>query len=132
MQSTYILSIVFAISLFMSSWMIVASVSGQPNKNQPVISEIEIPNVLKMTLDKNTSSNIMNVSYVVNNNEKYFLLNITKLTAHELDPDNNCVRVNQTGFNETLYSCFSKNSPDISSAFCNDADECVQAGGRPR
>ncbi|KAF0868756.1 hypothetical protein [Candidatus Nitrosocosmicus sp. SS] len=106
--------------------------SASSNFTQPKISEIEIPGLLNMEFDKNTSSNIMNISYTSDGDEKYLLINITKLTTNELDPDNNCIEVNQNETGETLYSCFSSEVPGTSSAFCNSSDECVQAGGRPR
>ncbi len=137
MQNIQKISIVFAFSLILSSGLVMTTTygtmaSGSLNTTQPVISEIEMPGLLNMEFDENASSNIMNISYVSDGNEKYLLVNITKLTTAELDPDNNCVEVNQNETGETLYSCFSTEEPGTSSAFCGSTGECVQAGGRPR
>lgn len=126
------LSIVVAFSFILTSGLTAATATGQSNDTQPVISEIEIPDILHMELDKNSSANTMNISYTLGEDEKYLFINISKVTVQELDPDNNCIEVNQNETGEILYSCFSENNPGVTSVFCNDVDDCVQAGSRPR
>ncbi|HEU5120907.1 MAG TPA: hypothetical protein VFT71_07950 [Candidatus Nitrosocosmicus sp.] len=126
------LSIVVAFSFILSSGVIAATAIGQSNDTQPVISEIEIPEIFHMEFDKNSSANTMNISYTLGEDEKYLFINISKVSVQELDPDNNCIEVNQNETGEILYSCFSENNPGTTSVFCNDVDDCVQAGSRPR
>ncbi len=105
---------------------------SQTNTSQPQITEIKIPNIMNMTLDKKIPINALNISYVFNNQERYVLINITQFNQNNLVTDD-CIRSEESiKANETAYQCIFKD-PTIgtSSVFCNtNTADCVQPSSR--
>lgn len=107
-------------------------VLGQPISNQPVISEIEIPNMMNLTLGNQTPVHSLNISYTFNDEERYVLLNITHFKQSQFETDD-CIRSSvPMEENQTAFQCISRDSSlGTSTTFCstNTAD-CVQPSSR--
>ena len=105
---------------------------SQTNMSQPMISEIEIPNVMNMTLDDKMPVSNLNISYTYNGEERYIVINITHIKQNELATDD-CIRSEfPMDENETAFQCISRDpSLGTSTTFCdtNTAD-CIQPSSR--
>lgn len=108
------------------------SIYSQTNTSQPMISEIEIPNVMNMTLDDKVPVNNLNISYTFNGEERYIAINITHIKQNQLATDD-CIRSEfPMNENETAFQCISRDpSLGTSTTFCdtNTAD-CIQPSSR--
>lgn len=130
MQNLKINLILFAIPLLLINFGASQNVFG--NQTAPAITEILIPGYFNLTFDElNLHPNILNISYVYNNTERYFLFNVTNTSLEDTSATTDCLPA-ESSMGESNYLCYKLDkSLTTNPLFCDSTEEdCVQPSSR--
>jgi hypothetical protein len=136
MQNLKILLILFAIPLLFINLGTLQTILGNQtapgNHTAPAITEILIPGYFNLTFDElNLHPNVLNISYVYNNTERYFLFNVTNTDFRSVSPDTDCLPA-ESSMGESNYLCYTLDkSLTTNPLFCDATEQdCVQPSSR--